>query len=145
MRQAQIYASEFRYTPVFERYVARTVTAFLDHFDPQKDNLWIAELEGHPVGCIALDHQEERPGWAKLRWFFVEKEARGHGIGSLLFAAALAFARDVGYEGIFLHTVNDLHEARRVYEKNGFSLAREDAAPCPWATWAHEQDWELKL
>lgn len=145
MRQARIYSEEFHYSPVFERYVAHTATAFLDHFDPEKDNLWIAERDGQPVGCVALDHLEERPGWAKLRWYFVEKELRGAGVGRSLFDAALAFARDKGYQGVFPHTVSDLHDARRVYEKYGFKLVREETAPCPWAAWGREQDWELVL
>jgi GNAT superfamily N-acetyltransferase len=57
---------------------------------------------------------------------------------------AVEFSRKAGYRGIFLWTVNDLHAARRQYEKAGFVLA-EEKKDCPWAKWGCEQRWELKL
>lgn len=32
-----------------------------------------------------------------------------------------------------------------MHEKAGFRLAEESKVPCPWAPWAHEQEWELPL
>jgi ribosomal protein S18 acetylase RimI-like enzyme len=75
----------------------------------------------------------------------VEREARGSGLGQQLFDLALGFAQGAGYAGVHLHTVSDLHAARRLYERAGFQLVNEDAKPCPWAPWAHEQEWELSF
>ena len=105
----------------------------------------MAELAGKPVGSITIHHDKERPGWAKLRWYYVEKEARGHGAGRMLLEAAVQFSRNAGYKGILLWTVNDLDAARRQYEKAGFRLAFEDTKPCEWAPWGREQRWELTL
>lgn len=144
MRQAEIYAEEFSYRPVFERYVCQGLAPFMENHDATRDRLWIAEEDDRRIGAIAV-HHDERPGWAKLRWFFVEKEARGTGLGRRLMDGAIRFCRQAGYAGILLWTVDDLHAARRVYEASGFRLAFQDDAPCPWAPWGHEQRWELEL
>jgi DNA-binding MarR family transcriptional regulator/GNAT superfamily N-acetyltransferase len=143
-RHALAYAEEFGYLPAFERYVSEGLPPFLRAFDPARDRLWVAELDGRPVGSVAIQHMEDRPGWAKLRWFLVEKEARGHGLGGRLLAEAIAFARAAGYVGILLWTVSDLAAARRLYERAGFALA-EETDGCAWAPWAREQRWEMAL
>ncbi len=144
-RQAELYAEEFRYSAVFETYVVQSFVPFLDEFDAKRDQLWIAEIDGSRVGCIALQHDSTRKGWAKLRWYFVERFARGHGVGKALMDTLLSFARKAAYEGIWLWTVDDLHAARRHYEKVGFTLAHTETEPCAWAPWGHEQRWEMKL
>jgi DNA-binding MarR family transcriptional regulator/GNAT superfamily N-acetyltransferase len=143
-RQAVVYEREFGYRPVFEAYVCRGLPAFLDEYDAGQDRLWIAETGGRPAGFIAVHHSADRPGWAKLRWFLVEREARGRGLGGRLLEKAVEFCRRSGYQGIYLWTVSDLHAARALYERAGFTLAQEKA-DCEWAPWAREQRWELAL
>ncbi|HUR63098.1 MAG TPA: GNAT family N-acetyltransferase [Candidatus Thermoplasmatota archaeon] len=144
-RKVAVYAEEFGYGPVFGTYVAQTIPPFLHGLDPAKDRTWVAEDAQGIAGFIAIHHDAERPGWAKLRWFLVERRARGTGLGRRLFDASLAFARQAGYQGVHLHTVSDLVEARKMYERAGFRLVEESKEPCPWAPWAHEQEWELRL
>jgi DNA-binding MarR family transcriptional regulator/GNAT superfamily N-acetyltransferase len=143
-RQAVVYAEEFGYSRVFEAYVCRGLPPYLDQRDPARDRLWVAELDGRPVGFIAVHHADDRPGWAKLRWFLVEAEARGHGVGRRLMETALRFCRRAGYSGVFLWTVDDLHAARALYARAGFRLAQQ-TGDCPWKPGAHEQEWELRL
>lgn len=145
MRQAELYATEFRYTPVFEEYVLRSFIPFLERFDAAKDGLWVAERDGQRVGCIAIQHDPQRPGWAQLRWYFVESSARGQGLGQQLLDTALAFVRAAGYAGVWLITIDDLHAARHQYERAGFHLVYTDPKPCAWAAWAREQHWELAM
>ena len=149
-RQATLYAQEFGYLPVFEHYVLRSVVPFLERFDPALDGLWVAEDRGRRLGCVAIQHDPDRAQgadapWAKLRWFFVEKEARGQGVGKALLDHAVSFARRAGHRGLHLWTVDDLHDARRLYEKAGFRLVHTEREPCAWAPWGHEQRWELVL
>lgn len=142
-RHATLYATEFGYAPLFEDYVLRSVSPFLEQFDAARDGFWVADQGGHRVGCIAIQHDVERPGWAQLRWYLVEPGARGQGVGKALLDQAIGFSRKAGYQGIWLRTVDDLHAARRHYERAGFQLVHTDAVPCPWAPWGHEQRWEL--
>jgi GNAT superfamily N-acetyltransferase len=143
-RQAVVYAEEFGYSRVFESYVCRGLPAYLDQYDERRDRLWMAGADGRPVGFIAVHHADDHPGWAKLRWFLVEAEARGRGVGRRLLATALRFCRAAGYRGVFLWTVDDLHGARRLYEEAGFRLV-EQTEGCPWKPGAHEQRWDLEL
>lgn len=145
MRQAELYQAEFRYKPVFEDYVVRSFAPFVERFDAAQDALWVAELDGRRVGCVAIQHDATRPGWAQLRWYFVEADARGHGVGQALLDTALAFTRRAGYKAVWLWTVDDLAAARRQYERLGFKLVHTEREPCAWAPWSHEQRWELPL
>lgn len=147
MRQAELYAKEFRYLPVFEDYVIRSFAPFVERFDRAQDGLWVAELGGRRVGCIAIQHdaQDPRGSWAQLRWYFVESDARGQGVGRALLDQAIAFCHKAGHQGIWLWTVDDLTAARRQYEHAGFRLVHTEAEPCAWAPWGREQRWELKL
>jgi GNAT superfamily N-acetyltransferase len=144
-RQAVVYSGEFGYFPLFEIYLHEGAALFLGRFDPAKDRIWVAESAGKPIGFIAIQHDPHRRGWAKLRWFLVEREARGHGVGRRLLKAAITFSRKAGYRGILLWTVDDLQAARALYERAGFTLAFQDAKPCAWAPWGHEQRWEKRL
>jgi len=144
-RQSLLYAEEFGYSNVFASYVAAGMAPFVANFNAARDALWIAENEANQrVGAIAIVH-DERPDWAKLRWFFLEGKARGTGLGRRLMDTALAFAKNAGYAGVLLWTVDDLVAARRLYEAAGFVLAYQDEKPCQWALWGHEQRWEKRL
>src|SRR5688572_22063205 len=142
-RQAAVYAKEFGYSQLFETYLHEGAAVFLRRFDATRDRIWVAEQAGRILGFVAVQHDSGRRGWAKLRWFLVEREARGQGLGRRLLRAAVAFSRKAGYRGILLWTVDDLHAARALYEDAGFALAFQDAKPCAWAPWGHEQRWEL--
>lgn len=144
-RQAVLYHEEFGYSVAFESYVAQSIGPFAAGYDAARDHLWIAERAGAPVGAIAIQHDAARPGFAKLRWYFLEPSARGLGLGKRLLNTALAFARQAGYSHVYLHTVDDLHEARRQYEKAGFTLSHTETEACEWAPWGHEQEWVLDL
>ncbi|MCA1819911.1 MAG: GNAT family N-acetyltransferase [Thermoplasmatota archaeon] len=144
-RQAVIYHGEFGYLPIFETYLAQGLAPFLEGFDAKLDAAWVAQAGNVPLGFVAIQHDPGRPGWAKLRWFFVEEAGRGQGLGRRLLATALSFSRSVGHRGVYLWTVDDLDAARRQYERAGFALAHEARAPCRWAPWGHEQRWEIEF
>jgi GNAT superfamily N-acetyltransferase len=143
-RHVVVYPKEFGYAPEFETYVAQSLIPFLERADPKRERLWIAEVDGVRVGSIAI-HRSEKKGFAKLRWFLLEKEARGLGLGKKLMQTALRFARKAGYKGVHLFTVNDLQGARKVYEASGFTLAWQDTKPCTWAPWGFEQEWAVRF
>jgi GNAT superfamily N-acetyltransferase len=143
-RHAVVYKEEFGYSDLFESYVCEGLTPFMKNYDPKRDRLWIGEMGRRRIGSVAVHHVLNCPGWAKLRWFLVEKEARGRGLGYRLLDTAIGFCKKAHYRGIFLWTVSDLDAARRLYERFGFKLT-EESKTCPWAAWAHEQRWELRL
>ncbi len=143
-RQAAVYRDEFGYSQAFESHVCEGLFPYLKNYEPKRDRMWVGAMSEQPVGFIAVHHVADRPGWAQLRWFFVEKEFRGRGLGSRLLDRAVGFCKKAGYEGVFLWTVSDLNAASKLYQKTGFKLV-EEKEECDWASWARKQRWELRL
>ncbi|MGW3649359.1 GNAT family N-acetyltransferase [Streptomyces sp. NPDC000878] len=142
-RNAALYSSEYGFNTDYEGLVARIVADFAEDHDPHLERVWIAELDGRPVGCV-MCVRDEAPGTARLRLLLVEPDARGLGIGDRLVAAVVGFAREVGYRDLVLWTNDVLTAARHVYQRHGFVLATEK----PHRSFGKDlvgQDWRLDL
>ena len=74
---------------------------------------------------VAIDGEDLGPGIAHLRWFIVDAEIRGRGVGRELLAAALQFSDERDVLETRLWTFNGLDAARHLYEATGFRLAEE--------------------
>jgi GNAT superfamily N-acetyltransferase len=123
-RHGAIYAAEYGWDETFEALVARIVADYVDGHDPKRQNAWIAEVDGEPVGCVFCCRRDETT--AQLRILLVEPRARGLGIGSRLVSECIDFARRAGYRTLVLWTNDVLVAARRIYEAAGFSLIEEE-------------------
>ncbi|WP_458243910.1 bifunctional helix-turn-helix transcriptional regulator/GNAT family N-acetyltransferase [Streptomyces sp. MAI_2237] len=142
-RNAALYAAEYGWNTDYEGLVARIVADFAEDHDPHLERVWIAELDGRPVGCV-MCVRDEAPATARLRLLLVEPEARGLGIGDRLVRAVIDFARGVGYHELVLWTNDVLATARRIYQRHGFVLAAEK----PHRSFGKDltgQDWRLDL
>jgi len=143
-RHGLLYAGEYRWNESFEALVARVVADYVDqrHHDPKRVAAWVAEVDGKPVGSIFCMRKDERT--AQLRLLLVEPTARGLGVGRRLVDECIRFARDTGYETLVLWTNDVLVEARRIYERAGFTLVDEE----PHHSFGHDlvgQNWTLPL
>ena len=78
----------------------------------------IAELDGRPIGCVAL--APDGTGAWELSKMAVAPESRGRGIGRKLLAAAVDHARELGARSVFLGTSRKLGSAVHLYETFGF-------------------------
>ena len=66
-----------------------------------------------------------------LKRLYLDAAARGHGVGQRLYDYAESFARTSGYAKIWLDSSRRFTQARKLYERNGFTLIE-----------ALENDWE---
>jgi len=141
-RNGAVYAEEFGWDASYEALVARIVADYAEHHDPGCEAAWIAEVDGVRAGCVFCVRENETT--ARLRLLLVEPWARGLGIGGRLTDEVLRFARRAGYTGITLWTNDILADARRIYQRAGFTLDREN----PHHSFGHDligQDWSRPL
>jgi DNA-binding MarR family transcriptional regulator/GNAT superfamily N-acetyltransferase len=141
-RHGAIYAQEYSWDATFEALVAEIAAKFIRKFDPERERCWIAEADGERVGCIFLVKVSRTT--AKLRLLLVEPAARGLGVGGRLVDECIAFAKAAGYRKITLWTQDILHGARRIYQRAGFRLIKEEQHH----SFGHDlngQYWELRI
>jgi len=141
-RHGEIYTEEYNWDNTFEGMVAEIAGKFLTHFDPERERCWIAELDGQRAGCVFL--VKHTATVAKLRLLLVEPSARGHSIGTKLVDTCIAFARASGFRKLTLWTQNNLHAARRIYQRVGFQLV-EEGKHRAFGVDLVQQVWDLKL
>ncbi len=119
-----IYSRECGYNYQFEGYVAHTFHEFIELYHPEKDRLWLAELDDEIVGSIAI---VGHPGnLAQLRWFLIHPKARRAGLGKKLLEGALSFCREREYSKVFLLTTSDQQTAIHMYTQAGFRKVTEN-------------------
>ena len=87
----------------------------------QEKRVWVAEVEGTPVGFVAVElHPESSMG--EIHMLAVDPDHQGNGIGTALTEFALARIKDAGMKVAMVETGGDPGHAaaRRTYEKAGY-------------------------
>jgi len=142
-RQLSLYKTERHFTSeVWKTYLRQGVLELLKKFDPQKDCMLILEYNGNPAGCVAITHTSDDT--AQFRYFFVEPELRGIGVGHQLLEEALSFCKEKKYRHIFLWTVSAQETARGLYRRAEFILT-ESHENDEWGVPVLEEKWEKDL
>jgi DNA-binding MarR family transcriptional regulator/GNAT superfamily N-acetyltransferase len=141
-RHGAIYAQEYGWDISFEALAAEITAQFLRSWDPRREQCWIAEIGGEPVGSIFLVRASDEI--AKIRLLLVEKKARGLGVGRALVEQCIRFASDAGYSSITLWTQSILVAARGIYQRAGFQCVRQEKHHSFGVDLIGET-WEMKL
>ena len=140
----------FGFGPAFETRVAADLAEFMTRIDSAANQTWHAHLDNRIVGSISIDGQDLGDAdlgdtdlgdtdlddtdlgdtdlgdtRAHLRWFVVDEDIRGGGIGNALLSQALSFCDQQGFHETHLWTVKGLDAARKLYQQHGFYLAEE--------------------
>ena len=135
---ARFYAAQAGFGLEFEAKVAAELARFCTCFDAARDGLWLA-LDGDEVlGSVAIDGAGASKEGAHLRWFIVADRLRGTCAGKRLLEAALGFCDQQRYPKVYLWTFDQLHAARHLYEKHGFTLAASQRGR-QWGNEVNEQ------
>ncbi len=138
------YGRNWGFGLYFEAKVARELAEFLGRFDAERDLFRLALVDGAIAESIAIDGAKAAAQGAHLRWFIVDPNRQGLGIGRLLLDEALGFCAACGYARVFLWTFAGLDAARRLYEAAGFRLV-EEVDQEQWGKTMREQRFELAL
>ncbi len=123
MAHGEMYATEYGWDTPFEALVARIVADYAAGQNPGREAAWIAEVDGHRVGCVFCVAADDTT--AQLRILLVDPAARGRGLGARLVDECVSFAREAGYARMKLWTNAQLFAARHVYLSRGFTLVSE--------------------
>ena len=135
----------------FEAKVATELAAFLTHFVPERDGVWLARMDETIIGGIFIDGSvaqsvDAEGGGARLRWFILDEQYQGIGLGNRLMQEAISFCQRKGYRRVYLTTFAGLERARHLYEKFGFRLCGvEDGSHLTGKASLTEQVLELLL
>ncbi|ANB57498.1 FR47-like family protein [Anoxybacillus sp. B7M1] len=141
-KHGALYAKEYGWNEQFEALVAQIVADFINHYNPDKERCWIAEMNGDIVGSVMVVHESD--AIAKLRLLLVDPQARGLGLGTHLVQECIRFAKRKEYQKLVLWTNSVLIAARHIYQKLGFTLVAEEKHH----SFGHEligETWELEL
>lgn len=119
----RVYGVEYGYGVAFEMYVAQGLHEFYQQYDPNKDRLWLCEHGDRITGSLLLMHRDNNT--AQLRYFLLEPEYRGIGLGNHLMTLYMDFLRERGYESSYLWTTHEQETAASLYKRYGFALTAE--------------------
>jgi ribosomal protein S18 acetylase RimI-like enzyme len=122
-RHGRLYARENGYGIAFEAYVAEGLAEFYRSYDAEKDRVWVCQDGDEIIGFLLLMHRGEAT--AQLRYFYLEPEYRGIGLGDRLMRLFIDFLKAKGYGSAYLWTTNEQTAAAALYRRYGFELAEE--------------------
>jgi peptidyl-dipeptidase Dcp len=122
----RLYKEEYDYGIAFEAYVAQGMYEFYQQYDPARDRVWVCEHGGRIVGSLLLMHREGNV--AQLRYFILEPEYRGIGLGKKLMELYMEYYRSRGYRGGYLWTTHELATAASLYQRHGFVRTEEKSS-----------------
>ena len=117
-----LYHKEYNYGIQFESYVAKGLCEFYEKYDPNRNRIWVCEHDARMIGFLLLMDRGES---AQLRYFLIEPEYRGIGLGSKLLNLYMDFLHERGYKKSYLWTTNELSTAAFLYKRLGFQLTEE--------------------
>lgn len=141
-RHRILYDTEYGLSSIFGDYVEKGVHHFAQYYDKEKECMLISEINGQPVGSIVIAKSDDET--AQLRYFLLEPETRGRGLGHKLVDMALDFCRKKGYKHVFLETISSLKTARHIYASKGFKITQSHKNPT-WGEGVLEERWDLDL
>jgi ribosomal protein S18 acetylase RimI-like enzyme len=111
---------EREYTAGAFEYTTPKADAIRPRFE--EGPVWIAEMDGEAVGTVSGMPDGER---FYIRSMAIKPTAQRGGIGQRLLDELEKYAREKGFEKLYLYTTFVLPGAQRLYEKNGFYVLRE--------------------
>ncbi|MCG2615568.1 GNAT family N-acetyltransferase [Terrimonas sp. NA20] len=103
-------------------YYDASTDALYELFQEKGSAYFVALSDNEVVGGGGIFPTEGLPaGTCELVKMYLRKEARGTGLGKKLIETSLDWAKEQGYNNVYLETMPELKPALKVYEKFGFN------------------------
>lgn len=115
-----------KYTPDAFDYTAVSAERVRERF--AEGPIWLAYIGDEPVGTVSGLPEEGR---FYTRSMAIKPSVQRGGVGQRLLDTLETYAREAGFEKLYLYTTFVLPGAKRLYDKNGFYVLRE-TAPEEW-------------
>lgn len=97
------------------------VRAMYESYSGERAAYFVVVRKGTVVGGAGIGQLEKAGNQiCQLRKMYVRPEARGAGVGQKLLRLCLDTAKKIGYTSCYLETLEQMAQARRLYEKAGF-------------------------
>lgn len=125
LMHATYYSRETDFGEVFEAKVAQGMGEFIPRLHKSCNQIWCASEDDRILGSISIDGELLGQNRGQLRWFIVDDELRGMGVGRRLIKRAVKFCDEQGFDETHLWTLKSLGAARKLYEDQCFELADE--------------------
>lgn len=110
---------------VFEGLMAIELSDFCNKYNPERDLLLTAHVDGEFAGSIVIYGSKSTQNAAQLRWFILDEAYQGRGIGRAMLERAIAFCRAKKFDKIYLWTADQLPQSRHLYESVGFAIVEQ--------------------
>jgi len=126
IRRAANTETSVAYRIVREYYSAACVVAletraeFVREYFAPGCGVWLAWMDGQVAGCLALRRMGHPANCVEIKRMYVREKWRGLGIAQKLLEGTERFARESGYQRIYLDTTDEMKAAARLYERNGY-------------------------
>jgi len=116
-RLIQSHAATIRHHAGAEALLADAAT-LPGPYGPPRGALYLATLDGIPVGCVALHDLDAQTG--EVKRMFVSPVARRRGVARALMQQLMDDARACGYTRLRLGTLDEMTAAQALYQELGF-------------------------
>ena len=98
------------------------VQAMYESYQGEKSAYFVAECRGRIIGGAGIGPLKGgRRATCELKKMYLLPESRGAGIGRMLLERCLEAAKSMGYKKCYLETLQHMVQAKRLYEKYGFT------------------------
>jgi len=118
-----IVVQEYQGNPATTIVGDPTLHTMFENYQEERAVYYVAELGGRVVGGGGIRQLHgSAENICELQRMFIEKSARGKGIGRQLMQRCVADALKFKYAQMYLETLSNMHEALALYKKSGFHV-----------------------
>ncbi len=106
-------------------YFDSTTDSLFELFQVPQAAYFVAEANGRILGGGGIFPTEGLPEYTcELVKMYLLPEARGIGLGRTLIEKSLETAKEMGFQQVYLETLDELHFALKIYAKFGFEYLK---------------------